>query len=205
MTAPQTSRVYADVNVQRSRDYWEYEDLCVEWGTQESYEVCKKLGRGKYSEVFLGRNITNDTPCVIKILKPVKKKKIKREIKILQNLCGGTNIVTLLDVVRDPVSNTPSLIFEHINNMDYKVRTTHSPTLSLSHTHTHTHTRIHAHTHASTSPLPSPPLPISRLPYPSLSLSPPPPPSPSLCLATPFSPSLARFCLSRHICELFEC
>ena len=37
--------------------------------------------------------------CVIKILKPVKKRKIKREIKILQNLCGGPNIIKLLDVV----------------------------------------------------------------------------------------------------------
>ena len=34
---------------------------------------------------------------------PVKKKKIKREIKILENLRGGPNIITLLDVVKDPV------------------------------------------------------------------------------------------------------
>lgn len=51
----------------------------------------------------------------------VKKKKIKREIKILQNLCGGKNIIQLLDVVRDSQSKTPSLIFEHINNTDFKV------------------------------------------------------------------------------------
>ena len=44
----------------------------------------------------------NNEKCVIKVLKPVKKKKIKREIKILQNLAGGPNIVSLLDVVRDP-------------------------------------------------------------------------------------------------------
>ena len=34
---------------------------------------------------------------------PVKKKKIKREIKILENLRGGTNIITLLAIVKDPV------------------------------------------------------------------------------------------------------
>lgn len=34
---------------------------------------------------------------------PVKKKKIKREIKILQNLRGGPNIINLLDIVKDPV------------------------------------------------------------------------------------------------------
>lgn len=52
--------------------------------------------------MFEGINITNGEKCVIKILKPVKKKKIKREIKILQNLAGGINVIELLDVVRDP-------------------------------------------------------------------------------------------------------
>ena len=51
--------------------------------------------------MFEGINIVNYQKCVIKVLKPVKKKKIKREIKILQNLSGGPNIVALLDVVRD--------------------------------------------------------------------------------------------------------
>jgi casein kinase II subunit alpha len=69
---------------------------------QDNYEIVRKVGRGKYSEVFEGVDITNDEKCVIKILKPVKKKKIKREIKILQNLAGGTNVIQLLDVVRDP-------------------------------------------------------------------------------------------------------
>jgi casein kinase II subunit alpha len=101
-------------------------------------------GRGKYSEVFEGINVVNYQKCVIKVLKPVKKKKIKREIKILQNLSGGPNIVALLDVVRDnqvskcvtyekivsagvwtdimdfAQSKTPSLIFEYVNNTDFR-------------------------------------------------------------------------------------
>jgi casein kinase II subunit alpha len=51
----------------------------------------------------------------------------KREIKILQNLYGGPNIVKLLDVVRDDESKTPSLIFEYVSNIDFKVL---YPTLS---------------------------------------------------------------------------
>lgn len=51
----------------------------------------------------------------------VKKKKIKREIKILQNLSNGPNIVKLIEVVRDPSSKTPSLIFEYIDNVDFKI------------------------------------------------------------------------------------
>mmetsp|Transcript_120292 Transcript_120292/g.340363 ORF Transcript_120292/g.340363 Transcript_120292/m.340363 type:complete len:353 (-) Transcript_120292:151-1209(-) len=116
----QLPRLYHDVNVHRPRDYWDYEALSVNWGSQDDYEVVRKVGRGKYSEVFEGVQVPTGEKCVIKILKPVKKKKIKREIRILQNLCDGPNIVTLLDVVRDPSSKTPSLIFEHINNIDFK-------------------------------------------------------------------------------------
>ncbi|XP_057414999.1 casein kinase II subunit alpha-like [Lotus japonicus] len=125
--ASSKARVYADVNVVRPKEYWDYETLTVQWGEQDDYEVVRKVGRGKYSEVFEGVHCIDNEKCVIKILKPVKKKKIKREIKILQNLCGGPNIVKLLDIVRDQQSKTPSLIFEYVNNTDFKVL---YPTLS---------------------------------------------------------------------------
>uniref|UniRef100_A0A7M4G121 non-specific serine/threonine protein kinase n=1 Tax=Crocodylus porosus TaxID=8502 RepID=A0A7M4G121_CROPO len=146
---PSRARVYADVNTQRPREYWDYESHVVEWGTpargtsaaswhpgartptqgpelgdlhlnQDDYQLVRKLGRGKYSEVFEAINITNNEKVVVKILKPVKKKKIKREIKILENLRGGPNIISLLDIVKDPVSRTPALVFEHVNNTDFK-------------------------------------------------------------------------------------
>ena len=69
---------------------------------QDNYEVILKVGRGKYSEVFEGIDLAKREKCCIKVLKPIKKKKIKREIKILQNLTGGPNIITLFDIVRDP-------------------------------------------------------------------------------------------------------
>lgn len=173
------ARVYADVNQQMPRAYWDYDSVNITWGVLDNYEVVRKIGRqpsfpaihlsililhagrGKYSEVFEGINVANYQKCVIKVLKPVKKKKIKREIKILQNLSGGPNIVALLDVVRDsqvnqsspefdpknaPTSHgrgkdgsdgfvvesqedgdsymmqskTPSLIFEYVNNTDFR-------------------------------------------------------------------------------------
>ena len=67
---------------------------------QDDYQLVRKLGRGKYSEVFESININNNEKCVVKTLKPVKKKKIKREIKILENLRGGTNVISLHGVVK---------------------------------------------------------------------------------------------------------
>uniref|UniRef100_A0A7E4ULJ1 Casein kinase II subunit alpha n=1 Tax=Panagrellus redivivus TaxID=6233 RepID=A0A7E4ULJ1_PANRE len=119
MPVPSRARVYADVNQTQPREYWDYEQHVIEWGNIEDYSLVRKLGRGKYSEVFEGVR-QNDDRIVVKILKPVKKKKIKREIKILENLRGGTNIITLLDIVKDPVSRTPALIFEYVNNTDFK-------------------------------------------------------------------------------------
>ena len=80
----------------------------------------QKLGRGKYSEVYLGANTLNNQKCVIKILKPVRTEKIYRETKILQTLYGGPNIVKLNDVVLEPASKTPCLVFEYIPSIETK-------------------------------------------------------------------------------------
>ena len=93
-----SARWNADALASRSKEFWDYESLQVQWGEQDNYEVVRKVGRGKYSEVFEGIQVATGNKVIIKILKPVKKKKIKREIKILQNLAGGTNIIRLLDV-----------------------------------------------------------------------------------------------------------
>ncbi|BAP70512.1 casein kinase II subunit alpha [Kluyveromyces marxianus] len=153
------ARVYGDANEVRGQRYWDYENTSIEWKANNSqYEVECKVGRGKYSEVFQGVQLSTREQIVIKMLKPVKKKKIKREITILANLSneknpptaqpfdrekyytnkreevlkyardavydlphdGHQNIVTLLDVVRDPVSKTPALVFEYINNTDFR-------------------------------------------------------------------------------------
>uniref|UniRef100_W5KQ02 non-specific serine/threonine protein kinase n=1 Tax=Astyanax mexicanus TaxID=7994 RepID=W5KQ02_ASTMX len=80
------ARVYADVNTLKSREYWDYEAHVPSWSNQEDYQLVRKLGRGKYSEVFEAININNNEKVVVKILK----------------------------------SRTPALVFECINNTDFK-------------------------------------------------------------------------------------
>lgn len=154
------SRVYTNANQIRGQEYWDYENTTIEWSqNNKNYEIESKVGRGKYSEVFQGVHLATKGSIVIKMLKPVKKKKIKREIKILTNLSietdpptsrpfdrdayytnkkqevvqfmrsylyelphnGHENIVQLLDVIRDPISRTPALVFENVNNVDFRV------------------------------------------------------------------------------------
>lgn len=70
--------------------------------------------------MFEGVHTANKQTVCIKVLKPVRHAKILREVKILQNLYGGDNIVTLHDVARDEASKTPCLVFEYIENTHYK-------------------------------------------------------------------------------------
>lgn len=69
MSTSNRSRVYPDVNLNKPRDYWDYECYPIEWGNIDDYQLVRKLGRGKYSEVFEGVKVPGDNKVVIKILK----------------------------------------------------------------------------------------------------------------------------------------
>lgn len=38
------ARVYADVNANMPRSYWEYDTVNISWGVLENYEVVRKIG-----------------------------------------------------------------------------------------------------------------------------------------------------------------
>mmetsp|Transcript_83382 Transcript_83382/g.131667 ORF Transcript_83382/g.131667 Transcript_83382/m.131667 type:complete len:441 (+) Transcript_83382:54-1376(+) len=103
-----------------SRERLDYDSLSIDWGTLDDYEIVQKVGRGRYSDVFECRHVKTGVPCAMKMLKPIKDVKIKREMQILQELQGGPNIVKLLDVFKDRASKTPCLVFEYVDNADFK-------------------------------------------------------------------------------------
>ena len=105
---------YAKVCEERGPAYFDYQSLDVKFGELHNYEIEEKVGRGKYSDVFKGCVIPSDDPVAIKILKPVKKDKIKRELKILKALSGTKHCNQLVDIVRDPGTKTVSLILKYV-------------------------------------------------------------------------------------------
>lgn len=70
--------------------------------------------------MYTGIDVTTDKNVVIKVLKPVKKSKMKREIKILKALNSHPGIIELKDVVRDPASRTVCIIFDYLENVDFR-------------------------------------------------------------------------------------
>jgi len=118
------SDVYADANEKRPSSYWDYMNQTnIVFNIPEDYCVLQKIGRGKYSEVFKADRCGDD--CVVKVLKPLKnkqllEKKIKREIKILQNITGGPNCIQLLDIVEEPAYKIKALVFEWVDNVPFR-------------------------------------------------------------------------------------
>eukprot|EP01013_Petalomonas_cantuscygni_P031496 TRINITY_DN57718_c0_g1_i1.p1 TRINITY_DN57718_c0_g1~~TRINITY_DN57718_c0_g1_i1.p1 ORF type:complete len:353 (+),score=55.51 TRINITY_DN57718_c0_g1_i1:160-1218(+) len=111
-------QTYLESNDHRPKEYWDYDNVHISWSSPNPYRIVRKIGRGKYSEVFHGLNIDRKENIVIKVLKPIRKRKIKREVSILRNLAGGPNIISLRDTVRTP--SVTALVLEHVNNVDFR-------------------------------------------------------------------------------------
>ncbi len=74
------ARVYADVNAKLGPSWHEYgvtsllshtivadsfhssDNLQVQWGSQDHYEIVRKVGRGKYSEVYRPHFMSDKSP-----------------------------------------------------------------------------------------------------------------------------------------------
>jgi len=114
------SRVYAHVNEQMPRSYWDWESTTLEFGDNSKYTVGGPIGKGKYSNVYKCMSPDYDYPLVMKVFKPERTKRIRREILILKNLKGGPNIIPLIDVIQDKEEGNPTLVFPYIDNYNWK-------------------------------------------------------------------------------------
>ncbi len=94
--------------------YGDYANSTVVFNWQDDYEIISKIGRGRYSEVFEALNLLSNERVVVKMLKPVKKEKVRREIMCLQAMSDCRYAIPLYDQVCDPSNVTPSLIFKYI-------------------------------------------------------------------------------------------
>ena len=93
----------------------------INLGDISKYEVNAKIGRGRYSEVYSGHIKNTDTKVVIKILKPINKTKIKREVVILKYLKDCPNSVHLLDITKGEDTDIYCLIYNNISGHELKL------------------------------------------------------------------------------------
>ena len=96
----------------------------IKLGDISKYEVSAKIGRGRYSEVYSGIVKYINTKVVIKILKPINKSKIKREVVILKYLKDCPNSVHLIDITKGEATDIYCLIYNNISGHELKLLST---------------------------------------------------------------------------------
>ena len=117
-------RLYAnaveDIRKVEGDTYADYANSEVVFNWQDDYEFIEKIGRGRYSEVFKAQNLLTNETVVVKMLKPVKKEKVRRELMTLEAVKESPNVIKLIDQVADPSNVTPSFVFEYVKNQDFR-------------------------------------------------------------------------------------
>ena len=64
-------KYYARVCEEQPAEYSDYtKNFMVQYSSVDKYEIVRKVGRGKYSEVYQGIRNEDDHKVIIKILKP---------------------------------------------------------------------------------------------------------------------------------------
>mmetsp|Transcript_24629 Transcript_24629/g.41065 ORF Transcript_24629/g.41065 Transcript_24629/m.41065 type:complete len:419 (-) Transcript_24629:258-1514(-) len=90
------------------------------WSNEKDFHITKRLGSGSFGEAYLGHNISNPAgqQYVIKVYRfgKMKVKKMLREILVTQSVCGHPNIIRLLHVIKQSLTDYPALVFEYARN-----------------------------------------------------------------------------------------
>ncbi|OHT05908.1 CMGC family protein kinase [Tritrichomonas foetus] len=107
-----TSRIYKDVNSKLNSNEDPFENYEIEYDDIERFELITPIGSGKYSVVFLGR-YDGENSCAVKTLRNVPFVKIQREVCIHRQVASLPNVISLVGVVKDPLTSTISLITKY--------------------------------------------------------------------------------------------
>jgi casein kinase II subunit alpha len=143
----QISRVHANANLEFGESHYSSQHWNPTFGQMSRYTLCKWIGRGRYSDVFLSLQ-DNLRQCAVKLLKPVNPDRVRRELKLISVLHGHPNVLELWDIVFDGRTQIPAIVTKFVPNSPCRTLITHF-TLSetrfyiyrllsaLAHTHRH--------------------------------------------------------------------
>ena len=124
-----SARAYAEVNAVLAPEHWDYDALLLPWQSHACVRRGERIARGGFSEVYVGLFVEADSTgefqqraeaCAIKLIVDFSAQRLRREVKVLQSLAGGPNIVEWKALVPDPESGAATLIFEWVRSEDHR-------------------------------------------------------------------------------------
>mmetsp|Transcript_27578 Transcript_27578/g.88675 ORF Transcript_27578/g.88675 Transcript_27578/m.88675 type:complete len:345 (+) Transcript_27578:52-1086(+) len=115
------SRVYRDAALRLPARMLNYVEHELAYGRTSDYALVRKLGRGRFGEVFEGLHAPSGRRVVVKVLKPLANvARFKREVAVLQCICRVSGTSELLDVVRESGTDTHALVFPYLETMSLR-------------------------------------------------------------------------------------
>lgn len=92
------------------------------------FEISAKLGRGAFSQVFLGRDVRTNQRLAFKVLKATRTDKTMREVSIMQALANGGSkkkkvcpyILRLHELVQGTLSQSPAIVVEFLERIPFR-------------------------------------------------------------------------------------
>ena len=106
---------YLQVCSQKPKSYYDYENYRLKYGDTDDYELASKIGQGKFSEVFNGFNILSKKKVAMKLLREVKMDKVKREVKILEELKDIQGILHFEEVCKEKGTQKVMLVTRFVD------------------------------------------------------------------------------------------
>eukprot|EP00798_Chlamydomonas_sp_ICE-L_P021682 gene21682-28705_t len=103
------ARVYRDINAGKGPA--EDPDLYLSYKVQMN-----SVGSWVYGRVYLGHDILTGEKCAIRITEQRSKWRLMQELKIMNDLQGGPNIIRVMDVVEDRELHQPAVILEFVKS-----------------------------------------------------------------------------------------
>lgn len=67
------ARVYADVNANMPRSYWDYDSVAISWGVLENYEIVRKIGEAPLAQCLCGHATDEAAHRTRKILRGLRR------------------------------------------------------------------------------------------------------------------------------------
>jgi casein kinase II subunit alpha len=110
-------RYYANFCIDSGADYYNYTDLSWEANNISEYELGKVLGKGGFGVVYKG--IKDDKAWAVKVLTHNKTHRLRREVKVMNNLKGSPYVIEIADMIKDTNNETiMGYTMEHLRMED---------------------------------------------------------------------------------------
>ncbi|VDL58109.1 unnamed protein product [Hymenolepis diminuta] len=114
------SRVYANVNANRSVESLDKKNYRINW-SKTKYWIYEEIGKGGFGAVYKCKNINGGQIRAVKICAKSKYfEEFKNEVMMLERLQGFPNIIMLEGAVKCTYVGGPALVLEYINPHGYR-------------------------------------------------------------------------------------